>query len=85
MYILNYTNNISQISIAKMKYDPCKGRGVQLKGSSAMKVFINKEADYESVLERVREDLFGSVDRQGTTPDFTVKQHYYIFCLIQRS
>ena len=43
-----------------------------------MKVFINKEADYESVLERVREDLFGSVDRQGTTPDFTVKQHHYI-------
>ena len=55
-----------------LKYDPCNGRGIQLKGSSARKVYINKEADYESVLERVREDLFGPVDRQGTTPDFTV-------------
>ena len=37
-----------------MIYDERKGKGVKEKGNTCHKVFINKEASYTSVLERMK-------------------------------
>ena len=44
-----------------MKYDSKKGRGVQKKGKTAKKMFLNKEAEYETALSRIREELYGEL------------------------
>ena len=43
-----------------MKYDEAKSRGVQNKGQTGKKVFINRDADYDTALERIREELYGT-------------------------
>ena len=48
-----------------MTYDAVKGKGVQARGSTGRKIFINKEADYSNVLERVREELYGPSCGEG--------------------
>ena len=40
-------------------YDEHKGKGVKKKGH---KVFINKEASYGSVLDRVRDEMYGTTE-----------------------
>ena len=48
-----------------MKYDEAKSRGVQKKGQTGKKVFINRDADYDTALERIREELYQSVGRRS--------------------
>jgi hypothetical protein len=42
-----------------MKYDQAKGRAVQKKGQTGRKIFINRDADYDTALRRIREALYG--------------------------
>ena len=48
-----------------MKYDHVKCKGVQRRGETARKIFINNEAEYDLVLERVRKELYGANDERG--------------------
>ena len=38
---------------------------MQHKGETARKIFINKDAVYDVVLERVRKELYGQSDERG--------------------
>ena len=48
-----------------MKYDIIKCKGVQIKGFTLQKIFLNKDATYESVLQRVKEDLYETTEREN--------------------
>ena len=54
-----------QVSVGKMIYDERKGKGVKEKGTTCHKVFINKEASYSSVLERVRDEMYDTTENEG--------------------
>ena len=54
-----------QISVGKMKYDELKCKGVHDKACSIQKIFINKDASYSSVLERIKAELYESDDMEG--------------------
>ena len=58
-----------------MKYDHKKGKGVQKRGQTAKKIFLNREAEYDSALGRIREELYGQ----------TVKEGMYVINLAQPS
>ena len=60
-----------------MKYDHSKGKGVQKRGQTAKKIFLNREAEYDSALERIREELYGQTVKEVLTlhnPDFCALQ-----------
>ena len=46
-------------------YDKHKEKGVKEKGTTCHKVFINKEASYGSVLDRVRDEMYGTTEIEG--------------------
>ena len=54
-----------QISVGKMKYDELKCKGVHDKAFPLQKIFINKDASYSSVLERIKAELYESDDMEG--------------------
>ena len=51
-------NAHAHILVGKMMYDEHKGKGVKEKGTTCHKIFINKEASYGSVLDRVRDEMY---------------------------
>ena len=48
-----------------MIYDERKGKGVKEKGNTCHKVFINKEASYTSVLERIWDEMYETTENEG--------------------
>ena len=48
-----------------MKYDEAKSSGVQKNGQTGKKVFINRDADYDTALERIREELYGTTNNES--------------------
>ena len=48
-----------------MKYDSAKRKGVLDKSFTLRKVFVNKNATYESVVERIRDEVFESSEMEG--------------------
>ena len=66
-YLINAHAHILtiQISVGKMMYDEHKGKGVKEKGTTCYKIFINKEASYGSVLDRVQDEMYGTTVIEG--------------------
>ena len=46
-----------QISVGKMIYDPKKGKGMKVRGEACRKIFIEKDADYNSVLKMIQDEF----------------------------
>ena len=65
-----------------MKYDVLKSKGVQIKGSTCRKIFINKDAAYDNVLKRIQDELYETTDRESTDNNYTssYEQMLYFAC-----
>ena len=42
-----------------------KCKGVQMKGFTCRKIFINKDAGYSNVLQRIKEELYEEPNQEG--------------------
>lgn len=54
-----------QISVGRMKYDSQKGRGVVDGSYERKKVFMNKDASYQSVLSLLKEATYSEAEEDG--------------------
>ena len=54
-----------QISVGRMKYDSEKGRGVVDGSYERRKVFINRDASYQSVLSLLKETTYPEAEQDG--------------------
>lgn len=60
-----------QVSVGKMKYDSTKRKGILDKSFTLRKVFINKNATYDSVVDRIRDEVFESGEMEGNVNFFS--------------